>query len=56
MMIVEKQALQRLIPLLIHLVGTVILFSIIISGLDSATDDEMDVPQPGDHEIVELSR
>ena len=53
---VEKQALQRLIPIFIHLVGILILLSIIVDGVDSPIGDEMDVPRPGDHEIVELNR
>ena len=56
MTIVEKQVLQRLIPFFIHLVGTLILFTMIIAGVESPIGDEMDVPRPGDHEIVELNR
>ena len=56
MTIIEKKALQRLIPIFIHLVGILILFSIIIDGVESPIGDEMDVPRPGDHEVVDLSR
>ena len=56
MTIIEKKTLQLLIPFFIHLVGIVILLAIIIDGVESPIGDEMDVPRPGDHEVVESSR